>query len=342
MESALGDIICNNSEKEKSILNLEKYCKENNISEARYSDLLSGYLYDELCAKATRSRFDNKLPILICVVKDERVRMTRLFEHYRNIGICQFVIIDNDSKDGTLQFCMEQEDANVYSIKAPYSSAKRVAWINQILSKYGRDRWYMIVDSDELIDYIGSETFPITELIKKMDEKHIKRVLGVQVDFYPKADMFSSFEDSINWEECVYFDRNTYITQNSDKCVWYVGGPRKRLLKTFSLLTKYPLFYFDDSTINISSHYLYPFEDNFGGKCYLCIKHYEFLNNSDYKKMLEIIDKKNYASGSREYCEMFSVIENSKGISFFDEEVSEKRCHSDDLLKIEILEDWKD
>ena len=325
------------SEQIRSLYLLNKFQSETKIPGDRYNQLLTSYLFDDLIEKSIKSSFCNKLPILVCVVKKELVRMKKFFEYYRKIGITQFVIIDNDSTDGTLDLCINQDNANVYSVKKIYSSARRVGWINQVLSRYGRNRWYIVADADELIDYVGSDSFSINNLISSLTKKRIKRVLGLQVNFYSKENSFEMSKDSINWDDCVYFDVDSYEKQNSKRCVWYVGGPRKRVFETYSLLTKYPLFYFDNNTLNISSHYLYPFEDNFKSPCLLCIKHYEFLNQSDYTKMIEIKKNGNYANGSREYAEMLTVIQNKNILTFFDIKSSCKYASSYDLLKIKYL-----
>lgn len=329
-----------NDEQELVMSIFDRYCRECNLADDRCKDLVTSYLIDELCEESIKSDFNNKLLVLVCVVKDEITRMEKFFDYYRKLGISQFAIIDNGSSDGTKQLCVGQRDVNLFSVNTPYSSARRVGWINQILSKYGRNRWYLVVDADELIDYVGSETFSINDMVKEMESRNIYRVLGLQVDFYSKTNIFGMKDDSINWDECIYFDKDSYIEQNSNKCVWYVGGPRKRVLNTFSLLTKYPLFYYDSNTINISSHYLYPFEENHKSACFLCIKHYEFLNQTDYEKMLDIIKKGNYAGGSREYTEMFLVINKRNNIGFYDNGVSSEYIKSKDLLKIEYMKDW--
>lgn len=329
-------------EQKEYIYSVIKYQEECIISRERCKDLLSSYLCDILHEEVIKSDFKNKeTPVLICVVKNERIRMEYFFEHYRKIGISQFSIIDNNSSDGTKEICSVQDDVNLFSVDTEYSSARRVGWINQILTKYGRDRWYLLVDADELIDYVGSEEYTINHLIDKIKQQGGTRVLGLQVDFYPKEKLFSMKDDNIEWDKCVYFDYDTYIEQDSKRCVWFVGGPRKRVLNTFSLLTKYPLFYYDSSTLNISSHYLYPFDSNLSMPCILCIKHYEFINEKDYEKMKIVVEKGIYASKSREYVEMLEKIDKKRDLSFYDDIYSSKYTSSNDLLKVKYICDWK-
>lgn len=146
------------NEQTKSILQFMTYIEKSRVDIERAQEIINGYLYNTLIEVSVNNTFNEKdSPILICVVKNEKVRMEKLFQHYRNLGIFQFAIIDNNSTDGTLELCKKQKDVNLFSVKNEYSSAKRVGWINQILSKYGKNRWYLVVDADELIDYVDSE-----------------------------------------------------------------------------------------------------------------------------------------------------------------------------------------
>ena len=43
-------------------------------------------------------------PTIISVLKDEIIRLPYFLKYYKNIGIKHFIMIDNDSKDGSFQF----------------------------------------------------------------------------------------------------------------------------------------------------------------------------------------------------------------------------------------------
>ncbi len=314
--------------------------QELDVNLDRAKNILDHFLSAKIITKKKKNDFNShSIPIVICVVKDEIIRIKQFLKHYRKLGINQFAIIDNDSSDGTEQLLQMQDDVHLYSIKDQYSSAKRVAWINKIMMKYGYNRWYLIADSDELINYIGSENKRISELIKYAELKGYKRILGLQVDFYTESEIFSLKDDQIDWHQCKYFDLNTYEIQFNEKCIWYVGGPRKRVLDTYSLLTKYPLIYLTEEDLNISSHYLYPYEKNFITECLLCICHYEFINKKDQIKIKSIVEKEIYASKSKEYKEMYKVIEN-KNVTFYDKKISKKYYFSKDLSLIKEIKGW--
>ena len=269
----------------------------------------------ELC-KNNLNFTSSSEPILICVVKNELERIKHLYKHHRKLGIRKFAMIDNNSSDGTFEWMLKQEDTEVYRAFNEYSSAKRVAWINKILCHYGYDRWYIVVDADEFLDYIGSESMNIAQMLQIVERRNIKRILGLQIDMYSNKPLFFWQDTKIDFEKYVYFDSDSYELQKSDKCPLVIGGPRKRILNTYSVLTKYPIFYFRIEDINISSHYLYPYSDNFKSEFLIAIFHYEFVNKVDLNRIYEIVKNGNYASNSKEYRQMIDVIEKSENLSF--------------------------
>ena len=74
--------------------------------------------------------------VLICVVKDDLVRIRKFMDHYHKLGVTHFVFVDNESTDGTYEFLLEQEDCDVYECNQTYSSLRRVVWINKLISVY--------------------------------------------------------------------------------------------------------------------------------------------------------------------------------------------------------------
>ena len=282
------------------------------------SEILEGVFDDKMnMLKEEIPITNNSSPVLITVVKDELTRMREFFRHYRRIGVRKFVILDNVSHDGTREFCMSQDDADVFSVEQSFTSARHVSWINRLLMRYGFDRWYISVDADEFLDFPGSENYSVDDLVRAAENLGLFRVAAVTVVFYPDADLFAFPDDSIRWDDVCWFDTDSYETRDSRRCRRMVGGPRKRVLGTYSVLSKYPLFYLRPQDVFLSVHYMWPFRENFASKWFLVLKHYEFLNEEDRRKMTAIIERGNYASNSREYKEMLEAMRKNPALSFW-------------------------
>lgn len=288
-------------------------------------------------------------PILVVPVKNELNRMKLLYKHYRALGVTQFVVIDNDSTDGTFEWCCQQVGTRVYRIKQPYQTERRNAWIERVLALVGYDKWYIVVDSDELLDYVGSEIHPITELIKVAADNNYSRIVGYQVDMYNEHKLFSGgykYEE-IPSEYC-WFDtdsyslKNTVVNRRGSIIDLIIGGPRNRLFEIEIQLSKQSIFYFTQKTIYCNSHYLSPlfrFEDL---PCYCVIRHYKFLEN-DKDEYLDRINKKNFAANSSLYKKQMSMI-NANPEGSFIYEGSAKYCNSYSFRCLPYIEEipWEE
>lgn len=278
-------------------------------------------------------------PILLCNVRNDLERIQMLIEHHKKIGVQYFAILDNNSDDGTYEWLMKQ-DVDVFSVEDKYNSIVRAAWIAKVASYYGLDRWFIIVDSDELLVYEGMEEKNIQTLISEMQTANLERGLGFMIDMYAeKSDLKKKNEKQDIYSHYKYFDTKSYSRENGTTQVNIFGGPRDRYFgrkedKARELLTKYPVVYWNKGEI-YRYHYMFPFFQNFKSPIFLGLFHYKFIDG-DYDKYLNIVKEGNYAGGSGFYKRYIERLGNSDCISFLDEQSCEFRT-SDDLNKINIF-----
>ncbi len=275
-------------------------------------------------------------PILICIVKDDLQRIEMSLKYYRQMGIKNFVYVDNMSTDGTFEYLLEQPDIDLYKCETPYTTQNREAWINRIIAHYGFNHWYLCVDSDELFVYDNMEEISIEGYISKLGKKN-RRVRALLLDMYSKD---AIFKDTENIQEYYcYFDCDTYTHKSTYKLEAVTGGPRQRVFfensKKKFMLTKYPLFYFIKGDIQCGSHFQYPFSPNCGVPCTTALLHYKFLK-SDLEKYMDRVKLGNYANGSEEYKKYIEVYNKGKNISLYNEK-SIKYINSESLKKIKNI-----
>lgn len=276
-------------------------------------------------------------PILFCVIRNDINKIEYFMDYYRKLGIECFVFLDNDSDDGTRQFICEQKDTIVYQSKQQYSSARRVAWLNRLLAIYGQDRWCMIVDSDEFVNFIGSEKYKLTDIVKIAVSKKYKRIEGFLLDMYPKGNLFGMEESGDFFKKCIYFDADTYKLSVGGVGLQITGGPRKRKFDFDCILSKYPLFYFEKDMFVASSHYIIPFEKVRKCPVWFAVCHYKFIDEKDMEKIKEAVKKGNYAGNSIFYKKYLDVINSNGEIEFYKAGLSVKFENSDSLKKIKFI-----
>ena len=310
------------------------------MEDARCNELLQEFLTCEL-KKISLNKVKQKnkySPILFCVIKNDFEKLPTFMEHYRRLGVEVFVFLDNCSTDGTREYLCTQKDVIVYSSEQEYSSVRRVAWINRLLAIYGCDRWCMVVDSDELVTFIGSEELTFRDVIRKATDKGHNRIAGFMLDMYTKDGLFMADSEDYVDKMC-WFDRNSYQLRMDKNGLVIKGGPRGRMFgRQKPVLSKYPLFYFGKDDFVASSHYMTPAISKEETVVLFAICHYKFMDDKDLLKIKEAVEKENYAGNSADYKAYLSSIEKIGNLNFYDENISTQLKSSEDLHQIRFLQ----
>ena len=263
-------------------------------------DFLEGFAFDniQLLHKCKR-RSARQDPIVICVMRDEKERIEFFFDHYRNLGIKHFVILDNDSVDGTVEYLLEQKDTDIFSVKRAFSEGRKQGWINRLLCLYGFDRWYLYVDAEELLEWPERSQYNLKHLLNILETNGINRVGAIMVDMYPGEEIFKQELSSFDINS-FYFDKDSYYTIKEGEKTIYTGGPRKRVFNMECWLSKYPLFKLQSGEMMISAHYLYPYHPHRKYPFLLALLHFKFLTTKDLEKTKRYVKEKNHTNNSIE------------------------------------------
>jgi predicted Zn-dependent protease len=181
--------------------------------------------------------------LVFAAMKNEKARLGWFLNYYRRLGADKFILVDNDSSDGTAEQLLGEPDVILYHTPDRYSLAGwGVRWINELIDRYGRENWCLYVDADEAFVFPGSETTSLRTLTKYLDAQGFEAVATPMLDMYP-AEVPSGEHDLDELQaRYAYFDWPLY-SQSSAVCpyVEFYGGVRRRLLVGYQLLTKVPL-----------------------------------------------------------------------------------------------------
>lgn len=256
---------------------------------------------------------------VLCFVtlRNERIRLPYFFEHYRKIGIRHFVVVDNASTDGSLDYLVAQNDVSVWSTSASYLESNfGVDWMNHLLRHYGSGHWTLTVDPDEFFIYPFHDSRPIDALTDWLDTYGIRSFPAMLLDMYPKGpyDAADYREGQDPFEIACWFDSGNYMIRKNDKMrnLWIQGGPRARQFfahtpEAAPSLNKTPLVRWSKSQVFTSStHMLLPRRlnivyDAWGGeRASGCLLHAKFLSPLT-EKIAEERERRQHYSGSREY-----------------------------------------
>ena len=257
-------------------------------------------------------------PIVVLCVRNDLQRLQMLAEHYRGLGIARFAVLDNGSEDGTFEWCLKQEDMDLYRCTEPYQTLVKEGWINRIVSQYGFNRWYILTDSDELLVYSGMETHPVTDLVHYADAHHINRIRALVLDTYPNHPLFEKTDDikaSYRWIDTDSY-RECLFTNGNIPLKGMVGGPRYRVMNSDVSLSKFPLVYFEPGTVSETAHYQFPSECVNSSPYQAGILHYKFLDGDLEEYQARTDESRGFAHQGGNYKKYLDYISSHENITF--------------------------
>ena len=126
--------------------------------------------------------------LLFSTLRNERIRLPFFLKYYRDMGVNHFVIVDNDSDDGSRQYLLDQPDVSLWTTDASYKRSRfGVDWLNWLQRKYAHGHWCLVVDPDEFLVYPFCDTRPLRALTDWLDASSIKSFGAMLLDMYPKG-----------------------------------------------------------------------------------------------------------------------------------------------------------
>ena len=277
-----------------------------------FRDLLAPMKSDGIdlnAAAETRPLSASDIPAILITHND--MRLIRAFlKHYRDLGITRFLIIDDQSSDGTAEFLTAQPDVDLHSSNRRYKDAYRGRlWRRMLVDKYGRNRWYLYVDPDEFLVFPGQEA-GLARLISGLEAAGIYHMPAPMLDMYPPGNVADAVYDGADgrmpWEVASMYDATGYTLTGDERSWKITGGVRKRVFGVDAQLIKYPLVYWGAFTsLNKNIHSPGPYWRNFTPPLGMLL-HFKFF--SDFREEFQaVVDEGQHFDGSRVYRQMMDA-----------------------------------
>jgi hypothetical protein len=209
--------------------------------------------------RIAHGRIDPDRISLYSIVRNERFFLPSFFEHYRGLGVNQFVILDDSSTDGSLEFLMRQPDCVVLNSEFAYGSVVRISepakkakfqragvLVKSIIPrKFFPDTYAVYADADEFL-ILPDECPTLPELYKVLAAQDIQVVYASLLEMYPASisDMRVEAESPGSLDELVslypFYDREALVEIDPMGQPKVLGrGASHRLFRQHGI-TKYP------------------------------------------------------------------------------------------------------
>ena len=196
-------------------------------------------------------------------IKNERYYIRPFFNHYRNLGVGRFVIIDDDSTDGTREYLLDQPDCMVLNSEYTYMGGYPIAsasetgpvvsgvkniWLNLLLRKFATNRWAIYADADEFLRL--PDGFDINDIVQVLNNKNENVAWTLMLDVYPDSIsklLAETEDDELDRENDWYFDGIRHLSfakkkitydgtvRKTDRPKVIYGGSRARLMRDYGV-----------------------------------------------------------------------------------------------------------
>ena len=172
--------------------------------------------------------------VVVSCLRNEIQRLPHFLHYYRSLGVNRFLIVDNNSTDGSGEYLRRQPDVESFSTPASYrgSCAGRL-WLQELAETYAMDRWVVTADVDELLVFPGVEALDLHDLCDYLEQHEYAGLFTVMLDMYsdrPLAQtVYTPGTDFL--ETCPFFEPDTYqfVATAMPPFLGVHGGPRGRL-----------------------------------------------------------------------------------------------------------------
>ena len=251
--------------------------------------------------------------LLFMCLRNELFRLPYFVDYYRRIGVKHFLIIDNDSTDGVIEWAKSQPDISLWHTRASYKASNfGMEWCNFLLRKYGTGHLCVTVDPDEFLVYPCMETRSLRELGEYMKMEKREAFHVVMLDAYsdkPLAETIYRQGDD-PFEVAPFFDKDGYVQVSTHAMPTFTrGGPRMRVhnrrdpLKS-PALNKIPVVWWQWNFRYVSSmHDIKPMRlmrvrDRFNPSITGALFHFKFFASLKDKAAEEMTRKEHYFGGT--------------------------------------------
>ena len=285
--------------------------------------------------------------ILCCLVaRNERPRLKYLLDYYRKLGVDRFLVCDNGSDDGSVDWLLTQEDVHVWTSELSFKQANfGSAWFELLLRKYGVGHWCLTIDADEFIYFDGCPERTLKQFCKDLDRRGQRVATGMLLDLYSDRPISQTLyrEGDNPLELCPYFDRKAFHQKMVDGSEYrnqntFWGGVRQRVFPAEHgyFLSKALLVRYQPDVVLTSGQHLTNIPSHQVAREAICVLHFKFFASFEQYAKQEA-QREIHAMGGAQYKTYHQKLADEEELTLFHPEHSVRFQGEKQLQELEVL-----
>jgi hypothetical protein len=260
---------------------------------------------------------------VVACMRNEMFALPQFLAHYRALGVGAFLIADNCSDDGTLEYLADQPDVTVFSVDTAYSLSRYgVAWQQALLGAFRVGKWSLVADADEFLIWQRDGTGNLPALLRGAEFAAADAVRIFMLDMYPKGSLSEVTFATSPFTEAGFVDREPFLQSSfargpfSNMPTWtsavrhrLIPGSRRELFvaQKLALLKYHPL-------MRLSAGLHYGAEMRVA-KRELLFGHFKY--NADFRrKALAETLRNQHFNGAEEYRKYLALVSEGRDVIY--------------------------
>ena len=157
---------------------------------------------------------------VVACMRNEMFMLPQFLAHYRKLGVGSFLIVDNCSDDGTLEYLLEQPDVALFSVDTDYKLSRYgVAWQQAMMAAFRVGKWSLVADADELLVWQEDQSQTLPDLLKTDAFQGVDAARIFMLDMYPQGSLSDATFETDPFAEAGFVDHDPFLAN------WTGRGP---------------------------------------------------------------------------------------------------------------------
>jgi len=168
----------------------------------------------EMVTDSSRLTAAREAPVaVVSVLRNEMFMLPHFLSHYRKLGVESFLIADNCSDDGTLEYLADQPDVALFSVDTDYNRSQYgVAWQQALMAHFRTGKWSLVADADELLVWQKPQQESLPDLLRRPDIAAVEAARIFMLDMYPQGPLEkATFASGDPFTEAGFTDRVPFL-----------------------------------------------------------------------------------------------------------------------------------